>query len=220
MLEKLEENVTCLISKIRIKNPLCGPDLYAYEKQSITKWLLKNQSSPITRLPMTVQNMIGNNTIEDIITAMNDYKIEGSVMKRVHQVLESNDNKAIIERLNKAEKKKKKKLKQKANNQLKKGAIDALKEYNQFMESLGWYNSINWKLCMPTKPSYSIMHSLKEGFSIVMYSGTHRVNLDDNSLHMHKGNGVRLHIPPWMCLVWHESIYHSGAKSRNTPRYQ
>ena len=37
---------------------------------------------------------------------------------------------------------------------------------------------------------------LIEGFHILMYSGTHRVNLDDDSLHMQKGNGVRLHVPP------------------------
>ena len=88
------------------------------------------------------------------------------------------------------------------------------------MKSFRWYNYIDWKRLMPAKPSYSIMHSLRQGFSIVMYSGTHRVNLDDNSLRMHKANGVRLHLPPWMYLVWHESLYHSGAKSRNTPRYQ
>ena len=134
---------------------------------------------------MIMQNMIGNNAIKDIIAVMDDYKIGGLVMKKVYQVLKVKDNKAIIEILSKPEKKKKKKLKQKLNNKLKKGAICALKEHKQFMESLGWYKFINMKRCMPTKPSYSIMNSLKEGFSIVVYSGTHRVNLDDNSLHMH-----------------------------------
>ena len=171
----------------------------------------------MTRLPMRMQDMIGNNVIKDIIVAMGDYKIEGSLMKRVRQELESQSNKAIIERLSIAEKKKKKHLKQKRNNQLKKGAIIALKEHKQFMESLGWYNSINMKLSMPTKPSYSIMHSLKQGFSIVIFSGIHRVNLDDSSLRMHKGDRVRLHLPPWMCLVWYESLYYSGEKSRDTP---
>ena len=64
------------------------------------------------------------------------------------------------------------------------------------------------------------MHSLREGFNIVMYSGTYRVNLEHHSLHMHKSNEVRLHLPPWMCIVWHEALYHSGAKSRDTPHYQ
>ena len=72
--------------------------------------------------------MIGDNAIKELIKAMDEYKIGGSVMKRVYQVLESKDNKAIIERLSIAEKQKKKKIKQKRNNQLKKGAIDALKE--------------------------------------------------------------------------------------------
>ena len=55
LLEKLEEIVTCLISKIRIKNPLCGPDLYTYENDFITQWLTtKVQTSPISRIPMTM----------------------------------------------------------------------------------------------------------------------------------------------------------------------
>jgi hypothetical protein len=220
LLQKLEEIVTCPISHMRIKEPLCGPDLYTYENQCITEWISKNQSSPMTRIPMTMQYMIGNIGMNQLIKAMDEFKIGNSFMKRLNEVLETKDNKPIIETLSKAENNNNKKVKQRLNNQLKKGAIDALKEYKQYMESLGWYNSTNWKIVMPTKPSYSIMHSLREGFSIVMYSGTHRVNLANQSLHMHKGNGVRLHLPPWMCLIWHESLYHSGAKSRDTPTYQ
>jgi phosphotransferase system IIA component len=178
----------------------------------------------MSRIPMTINDMIGNLGMKRLIEAMDEFKIGNSLMKRVNEVLETKDNKPIIETLSKAEKKKKKKKKkkqkQKVNNQWKKGDIDALKQHKQYMESLGWYNSTNWNPFMPTKPSYSIMHSLREGFSIVIHSGTHRVNLDDQSLRMHKANGVRLHLPPWMCLIWHESLYHSGAKSRDTPRYQ
>jgi hypothetical protein len=87
-------------------------------------------------------------------------------------------NKPIIETLSKAEKNQKKRNKQRINNQFKRNAIDALKEHQLFMDALGWYKSTNWNSLMPTKPSYSIMHSLREGFNIVMYSGTHRVNLE------------------------------------------
>ena len=80
---------------------------------------------------MTTQDNIGNNIIEDIIVAMDDYKIRDSLMNRVHQELESKSNKVIIETLSKAEKKKKKKLKQKRNNQLKKGAVCDLKEHTK-----------------------------------------------------------------------------------------
>ena len=213
--------MTCPISRLRIKNPLCGPDLHTYDEEFIRRWLtMKKQSSPITRIPMTMNDMIGNLGMKRLIEVMDEFNIGNSVMKRVQDVLENKDNKPIIETLSKAEKKKRKNQKQKVTNQLKKGATRALKEHRLFMEGLDWYHKINWNPIMPTTPSYSLMHSLREGFSIVMYSGTHRVNLEDESLHMHKSNGVRIHLPPWMCIIWHESLYHSGAKSRDTPHYQ
>jgi hypothetical protein len=55
--------------------------------------------------------MIGNNGMKDLIKAMDEFKIRNSVITTAHQVLESKDNKPIIETLSKAEKKKKKKKK-------------------------------------------------------------------------------------------------------------
>ena len=66
---------------------------------------------------------------------------------------------------------------------------------------------------MPTCPSYSIMHSLHEGFSIVMYSGSHRVNLRSGFC-LHKRCGIRIILPKWMAIIWHESLFHAGGKSR------
>ena len=76
-----------------------------------------------------------------------------------------------------------------------------------------FYDEINFKAEMPTLPSYSIMHSLDEGFSIVMYSGSHRVNLRAGFC-LHKNCGIRIILPKWMAIIWHESLYHSGGKSR------
>ena len=94
-------------------------------------------------------------------------------------------------------------------------ADKVLKMHVKYLKENNWYNPVNFVDKMPTTPSYSIMHSLEEGFSIVMYSGTHRVNLY-GPLVMHQANAVRLHLPPWMCIIWHESLYHSGAKARGT----
>jgi hypothetical protein len=102
LLKKLEEIVTCPISHMRIKEPLCDPDLYTYENHCITEWLSTRDTSPMTRIPMTIHNMIGNNGIRDLNKAMDEFKIGSSVIKRVHRVLESKDTKPIIETLSKA----------------------------------------------------------------------------------------------------------------------
>ncbi len=76
------------------------------------------------------------------------------------------------------------------------------------------YEDINMKEEMPPNPSYSLMHSLKDGFSILMYSGTHRAILR-GEMCMHKYNAVRIILPEWMAIIWHESLFHADAKSRD-----
>ena len=100
---------------------------------------------------------------------------------------------------------------------VKKAATKAVKLYKQHMASKGWFNQENFKDKIPTRPSCSIMHSLSLVFFIFMYSSKRRVNLDTLNHRMHQLNRVRLQILPWMCVIWHESLYHSEAKSRNNP---
>jgi hypothetical protein len=76
------------------------------------------------------------------------------------------------------------------------------------------FDDDNLKEEMPPKPSYSLMHSLKEGFSMLLYSGTHRAKLRPDMC-MHKYNAVRIILPEWMAIIWHESLFHAGAKSRD-----
>ena len=75
-------------------------------------------------------------------------------------------------------------------------------------------NDGNLKEDMPPNPSYSLIHSLEEGFSILMYAGTHRAKLRPD-IYMHKYNAVRIILPEWMAIIWHESLFHAGAKSRD-----
>ena len=83
LLGKLEEIVTCPITKLRIKIPLCGTDLCTYEKDFIIKWLTtKFQTSPVSRIPMTMNDIIGNNGMKQLIEAMDKFKIGNSVIKR------------------------------------------------------------------------------------------------------------------------------------------
>ena len=61
-------------------------------------------------------------------------------------------------------------------------------------------------------PSYSVMHSLSQGFSIVLFSGTHNICTTPSLLH--RNNAVRLVLPSDMVVLWHERTYHGGAQSR------
>ena len=47
-----------------------------------------------------------------------------------------------------------------------------------------------------------------------MYSGSHRLNLSPR-LCLHCDNAVRIILPEWMMIIWHESLFHAGAKSRD-----
>jgi hypothetical protein len=55
-----------------------------------------------------------------------------------------------------------------------------------------------------------MMHSLADGFSIVLYSGTHKgLNKDI----LHRNDAVRLILGPDMVVIWHEGLLHSGART-------
>ena len=60
-------------------------------------------------------------------------------------------------------------------------------------------------------PSYSIMHSLSEGFSVVLYTGTHG---GLTSKPICRNAAIRLILGPAMIVMWRENLLHSGAKSR------
>ena len=59
--------------------------------------------------------------------------------------------------------------------------------------------------------SYSMMHSLVDGFSIILYLGTHKGLSKDKH---HRNDAVRLVLGNDMVVLWHEGLLHSGARSR------
>ena len=63
--------------------------------------------------------------------------------------------------------------------------------------------------------SYSMMYVLEYGFSIMMYSFTHVTEMWYGCVH--RKFVVRLILAKGMTAIWHESSYHSSAKSRQTP---
>jgi hypothetical protein len=66
---------------------------------------------------------------------------------------------------------------------------------------------------MQTKmPSFSMIHSLHDGFNIVMYSGTH--DQRNSLLKIHRKNGLRLTLRKHMLIIFHQGLIHAGGKSR------
>ena len=59
--------------------------------------------------------------------------------------------------------------------------------------------------------SYSMMYSLADGFSIILYTGTHKGLSKDR---YHRNDAVRLILGHDMVVVSHEGLLHSGARSR------
>jgi len=69
MSSKIPNEWFCPITIQLMFNPVIGPDGHTYEKEAIEKWLINNNSSPITKAPMFVHDLIPNialrNTIEE-----------------------------------------------------------------------------------------------------------------------------------------------------------
>ena len=121
--------------------------------------------------------------------------------------------------LQRAAKRCKKLFRLKNNSKCKKQALKVLRYHISYLQSKHFYDDRNLKIEMPPTPSYSMMHSLKDGFCILMYSCSHRVNLR-SSLCLHSCNSVRIILPEWMAIIWHETLFHGGAMSRTYPLLQ
>ena len=109
---------------------------------------------------------------------------------------------------------KKKQKKQRNNRKVRKYATNVLKKHIADLQRMKLYETIHQKERMPSRPSFSMMHSLEDGFSIVMYSHSHRVNLE-SGCPLHDRCGIRIILPKWMAIIWHEGLLHSGARSRD-----
>ena len=89
-----------------------------------------------------------------------------------------------------------------------------MKAYHEYLKKTGWLeNDDNLRQNIPTKPSYSMMHSLEDCFQTVMYSCTHNTRVD-GQLKIHKNHAIRLILAPAMTVIWNEATLYSASKSR------
>jgi uncharacterized protein YegL len=64
---KIPETLICPISGTIFKDPVSGPDGYTYERDQIETWLRKNGTSPMTRQPMNISDLVINRTVKDTV---------------------------------------------------------------------------------------------------------------------------------------------------------
>lgn len=87
--------------------------------------------------------------------------------------------------------------------------IIILQNYTQVLEKDGWLDKSN------LVPSYSMMHTLQDGYQIEPCSFTH--NTDSSKLLVHQKSLLRTIVGPNMGIMWHKALHHCGSKSRLNP---
>ena len=100
-------------------------------------------------------------------------------------------------------------------NQTAKKALKILENHTKYLSQMNMYDECKSKQDMAPNPSYSCMHSLDEGFSILMYAGSHQLKRWPDMC-MYKYNAVRIILPELMDIIWHKSLFRAGARSRDT----
>lgn len=72
---KIPEHLICPISGTLFKDPVLASDGYTYERLFIEEWLKKNNTSPMTRAPMSLSDLTLNRTVKDAVeTFLNQNK--------------------------------------------------------------------------------------------------------------------------------------------------
>jgi len=70
-----------------MENPVIAPDGYTYEQRAITTWLLTHGTSPQTRQTMSVNDLIPNRAIADLLTRENNNGVNNNIRSLLAQLL-------------------------------------------------------------------------------------------------------------------------------------
>ena len=86
-------------------------------------------------------------------------------------------------------------------------------EFAEYLSYLSSIKRIDNDTDQILQPSYSMIHSLTDSCSIVLYTSTH--GGATNHVPLCRNAVVRLILGPYMIVMWRENVLHSGAKSRS-----
>ena len=82
--EELEALMTCSISLSDLENPVVDTCGHTFEKEQIETWLLRNHTCPISRQPLTREDLIPNRIVKRAIEILNlrGRSLEGRIEER------------------------------------------------------------------------------------------------------------------------------------------
>ena len=232
-IDKLLELTLCPIKFTTFKKPVITMEGNLFEEDDLYKWLNENsQTCPLTRSFLHADNVRPCHTMKRLVNLMNNHDISPNFFKEMLTEMNENGKRKVTETLVEAPPKEtikpvtqltssqlRKARRKKENRKIKKKLNKKMSQHSANLRHHGYFRNSNLKCNMPSRPSYSMLHSFSEGFSIVLYSRSHKVDISPN-IALHKDCAVRLVLGPEMVVIWHEGLYHSGAKSRNTPEAQ
>ena len=235
--------VSCPITMTTLKDPVTTKSGTVYDRDEIYKWLSKNSYCPMTRNVISIDQLSDDHTMNKLVKTMKNHDITSDFLKEMRNEIstfrafpisstieeESEENVTGLSNISTlhipvelSATMLRKKRRKKENRKEKKKLNEKIRRHKTNLENHGYFDNEYLRWNMPKQPSYSLMHSLSHGFSLVLYSRSHCVNLSSelclpSELCLHRNSAIRLILPSEMCLILHESIYYSRDKSRNIP---
>jgi len=76
--KKLPESFYCPLTTELMKDPVVDPEGNTYDREAITAWLQKNSTSPITRNPLKVEDLIPNRALKETMDMFHKGEIDAS----------------------------------------------------------------------------------------------------------------------------------------------
>ena len=70
------DSIICPISFENMKDPVIDPEGNSYERSAIEKWLDMNKTSPLTRSPLNVKDLVTNRALKDMIHRISSDMVE------------------------------------------------------------------------------------------------------------------------------------------------
>jgi hypothetical protein len=89
------ESLNCPITLQPMTEPVLAPDGHTYERNAIEGWLRQNGTSPQTRQPMRIEDLVPNRIVRAIIDQQNQDESVLQVLERIES--ESSDNEGLSE---------------------------------------------------------------------------------------------------------------------------
>jgi hypothetical protein len=88
--ENVPEGFICPLTQEIMSDPVIDPEGNSYERSAIEEWLNKNKTSPITRSPLAIGDLIPNRALQTAIEEK--CKELGIVVKKPEPKKNSNNN--------------------------------------------------------------------------------------------------------------------------------